>query len=48
MPIHFINQMVLDELYSIQPMLKSIENCKIIQEKKRFHIFVTVGLGKRN
>ena len=38
MQIHFINQMVLLQLYKTELMLKNIEKCKRIQSKKRFHI----------
>ena len=38
MQIHFINQLVLVQLYCTKLMLKNIEKCKKIQTKKRVHI----------
>ena len=38
MQIHFINQMVLIELYITRPTLKNIEKFKTTQTKKRFNI----------
>ena len=38
MQIHFINQMVLIELYITRPTLKNIEKFKTTQTKKRFDI----------
>ena len=48
MQIHFINQMVLLELFSAELMLKQIEKCKRIQTQKRFHIFVSACLQNRS
>ena len=48
MQIYFINQMVLIQHYSIELMHKNIEKRKLIQLKKRFHIFVRVRLRKRS
>ena len=41
-------QKVLIELYSAELILKNIEKCKTVQTKKRFHIFVSARLQKRN
>ena len=48
MQIHFIHEMVLVELYSTELKLKQIEKCERIQKKKRFHIFMSARLRKRN
>lgn len=48
MQSHFIHPMVLVELYSAEPVFKTIKNFKGIQTKKRLLLFVSARLQKYN